>query len=78
VFVPQRHAAKGDHAAALESIFSVDSSSSNAGVTNSGGGPATLSGHMEVVDAVLRLAADASSGNEALRWGMSSQDVSSG
>lgn len=61
--VMQRHAAKGDHVAALESIFSNDSSSSS----NAAAGDASLSGHMEVVDAVLRLAADASSNNEALR-----------
>jgi len=69
----QRHAAKGQHAAALEAIFSSDSSSSAAppAAGAADGGEArglSLSGHMEVVDAVLRLAADASNGNDALRY----------
>jgi hypothetical protein len=64
----QRHAAKGDFAAALESIFSIDSSSSSAapGSSSSVANTASLTSHMEVVDAVLRLAADASSSNAAL------------
>lgn len=74
----QRHAAKGDHTAALESIFSSDAGSAapsapaaplpagGVGAAAAAEGP-TLSGHMEVVDAVLRLAADASSSNDALR-----------
>lgn len=66
----QRHAAKGDFAAALESIFSIDSSSSSSsaapGSSSSVANTASLTSHMEVVDAVLRLAADASSSNAAL------------
>lgn len=60
----QRHAAKGHHTTALDSIFSSDAGSSDG---SNGDGAASLSTHMEVVDAVLRLAADASSSNEALR-----------
>jgi hypothetical protein len=62
--VLQRHAAKGNYVEALEAIFSGESSSSN---DASGGGSDTLSSKMEVVDAVLRLAADAASSNEGLR-----------